>query len=78
MNNAHWGVLYENEIFRHLSSGKQTKGYIKKIRKDDKFVLILQSPGYQNVDEVSREILDILEKNNGIIKLTDKSNPKDI
>ena len=78
VNNAHWGVLYENEVFRHLSNGKRIKGYIKKVREDDKIDLMLQKPGYDKVDDISKSILDRLEKNNGVLRLTDKSNPEDI
>ncbi|MFP4555731.1 MAG: S1 RNA-binding domain-containing protein [Bacteroidales bacterium] len=78
INNAHWGVLYENEVFRHLSRGKRITGYVKKIRDDEKIDLILQKPGYEKVDEISKGIIDKLEKNNGFIKLTDKSDPEDI
>lgn len=78
VNNAHWGVLYENEVFRHLSRGKKLKGYIKKIREDDKIDLMLEKPGYEKVDEISKTILDKLEKNNGVLWLTDKSEPEEI
>jgi len=78
VNNAHWGVIYENEVFRHLSRGKQLKGYIKKIRDDEKIDLILQKPGYEKVDDISKIIIDKLEKNNGVLWLTDKSAPEEI
>lgn len=78
VNNAHWGVLYENEVFRHLSKGKRITGYIKKIREDEKIDLILQKPGYEKIDDISKVLIDKLEKNNGFIKLTDKSNPEEI
>jgi len=78
VNNAHWGVIYENEVFRHLSRGKQLKAYIKKIRDDEKIDLILQKPGYEKVDDISKSILDKLEKNNGVLWLTDKSAPEEI
>lgn len=78
VNNAHWGVLYENEVFRHLSKGKRITGYIKKIREDEKIDLILQKPGYEKIDDISKALIDKLEKNNGFMKLTDKSNPEDI
>jgi hypothetical protein len=78
VNNAHWGVIYQNEIFRHLSRGKQLKGYIKRVREDEKIDIILQRPGYQNIDSTSKAILDKLEKNNGFMPLSDKSQPDEI
>ncbi len=78
VNNAHWGVIYNNELFRHLNRGKKLKGYIKKVREDDKIDIILQRPGYENIDSTSKNILDRLEKNNGFLPLTDKSQPEEI
>lgn len=78
INNAHWGVIYQNEIFRHLNQGKRIKGYIKKVREDEKIDLVLQKPGFEKVDEIAQSILDKLEKNNGVIWLSDKSNPQDV
>ncbi len=78
INNLHWGVLYKNEVFRHLSEGKRIKGYIKKVREDEKIDVVLQKPGYEKIDDISKAILDKLEKNNGFIKLTDKSEPHEI
>lgn len=78
VNNAHWGVVYQNEVFQYLSRGKRLKGYIKKVRDDEKIDIILQRPGYENIDKVSEDILERLEKNNGFLPLTDKSDPNDI
>jgi len=78
INNAHWGVLYKNEVFRHLDRGKRIKGYIKRVREDDKIDLALQRPGYENIDGVTKGILDRLEKNNGFLSLTDSSEPEKI
>jgi uncharacterized protein len=78
INNEHWGVLYNNEVFRTLRTGEKIKGYIKKVREDDKIDLILDKPGYEKVDEISKSILNKLEKNNGFLNLSDKSDPEAI
>jgi predicted RNA-binding protein (virulence factor B family) len=65
-------------VFQYLSRGKRLKGYIKKVRDDEKIDIILQRPGYENIDKTSKGILDKLEKNNGFLPLTDKSEPADI
>jgi uncharacterized protein len=78
INNAHWGVLYKNEVFTHLKPGKKLKGYIKKVREDEKIDVVLQKPGYGKIDSISQAILDKIENNNGILKLSDKSNPEEI
>jgi uncharacterized protein len=41
INNLHWGILYENEVFEQLAKGLKVKGYVKKIRTDNKIDLSL-------------------------------------
>jgi len=78
INNKHTGVLYKNEVFQPLRKGDKVKGYIKKIREDEKIDLILQKPGYQKVDDISMGIVDILKKHNGYLAITDKTDPDEI
>jgi hypothetical protein len=78
VNFSHEGMLYENEVFQRLTVGQQLKGYIKKIREDLKIDLILQQPGYQGVDDVSRAILKTIQEHGGRIAVTDKSQPEEI
>ena len=78
VNNSHWGMVYKNEVFQKLGMGQQLKGYIKKIREDNKIDLSLQQSGYQRVDDISQTILDKLKDFGGRIAVTDKSPPEDI
>lgn len=78
INNAHWGVLYENEVFRPLKKGERLQGFIKKVRDDKKIDLCLQKPGYEKVDAVSQQILDMLKKNGGFMAVNDKTAPDQI
>ncbi len=73
VNNAHTGILYANEVFRKLNRGEKVKGYIKKVREDDKIDLMLDKPGYKKVDSIAQSILDKLNDLNGFLDLTDKS-----
>ena len=36
VNNTHWGLIYNNEIFQPLKIGQKMKGYIKEVREDEK------------------------------------------
>ena len=78
INNSHWGVLYNNEIFQDLNIGQKIKGYIKKIREDDKIDLYLNKSGYNQIDSISQNILKKLEENDNFLPLNDKSAPDDI
>lgn len=78
INNTHTGMVYNSDVFRELERGEKTKGYIKRIRKDNKIDLILDKPGYDKVDDVSQKILEKLKDENGFIPLDDKSPAEDI
>jgi|SRR6185312_6329313 len=78
INKAHTGVIYHADVFREVERGEETKGYIKKIRLDGKIDLILDKPGYEKVDDISKQILEKLKEQNGFIPLVDKSPAEDI
>lgn len=75
VNHTHWGMLYQNELFKPVRKGQKTYGYIKQIREDGKIDLILQEPGYGKVISLTDKILIKLNKNNGVLMLSDKSPP---
>lgn len=75
INSLHTGLLYENQVFRKLSIGQEMKGYISKIREDDKIDLLLEKPGYEKTSSLSEEILEIIKANGGFMDVTDKTAP---
>lgn len=76
VNNAYWGMLYQNEIFRPLRKGQKMTGYVKKIRDDGKLDLTLHEPGYGKIDPLAERILAELAKHDGVLMLGDKSPPE--
>ena len=78
VNNLHWGILYENEVFEQLAKGLKCKGYIKKIRTDNKIDLSLHPLGYEKVDPITQMILDELKKSGGFIAVSDKSEAEEV
>lgn len=76
INNSHSGVLYHNEIFQELHIGQRIKGFVRKIREDEKIDLYLNKQGYENIDEISQNIIFKLKENNNFLPVTDKSNPE--
>ncbi len=78
INNAHWGFLYHNEVFKKLRVGKKLKGYIQKLRDDGKIDLSLTASGYEKVGGIAEGILAILEKNNGFMAINSKTSPEEI
>lgn len=78
VNNSHWGVLYQNELFQPLRKGQKLDGYIKHIREDHKLDLTLHQPGYGKVESLTDKILAKLKDNHGVLMLSDKSPPEAI
>tara|TARA_R110000850_G_scaffold140828_1_gene262390 strand:+ start:260 stop:1099 length:840 start_codon:yes stop_codon:yes gene_type:complete len=78
VDNQYLGLIYENEIFKNVSTGDRTTGYVKNIREDDKIDIILQKPGYAAVEPNAQRILEILKANDGYLDLNDKSDPDEI
>ncbi|HYQ57504.1 MAG TPA: S1-like domain-containing RNA-binding protein [Draconibacterium sp.] len=76
VNLEHSGMLYKNQVFRKLENGSRTKGFIAKVRSDEKIDLLLEKPGYEKVDAISAKILDELKANGGFLAVTDKSSPE--
>lgn len=78
INNTHTGLLYANEIFKPVHSGMKLKGFIKRLREDDKIDISLQKQGFVHVDETSRMILEKLKSRGGFIEATDNTSPESI
>jgi predicted RNA-binding protein (virulence factor B family) len=72
------GILYKNEVFRPLNLGDTTKGYIKKIREDQKIDVSLQRPGFGEVTDAAQTVLKKLRSNRGSLPLSDRSEPDEI
>ena len=76
INGQYKGLLYHNEVFTDIKPGDLLKGYIKKIREDNKIDVSLQKQGYGNIEPNSELILEKLKENNGFLSLNDKSDPE--
>lgn len=78
INGIHSGLLYQNEIFEVIKPGQHMKGFIKKVREDDKIDVALQKEGYERVTGIAGEILAKLQSNGGYMEANDKSSPESI
>ncbi|MBU1568323.1 MAG: GntR family transcriptional regulator [Proteobacteria bacterium] len=78
VNSSHIGMIYVNEVFQKLVIGQRLQGYVKKIREDLKIDLRLQPTGYQNIDDISEAVLNVVKNHGGMVAVTDKSPPEDI
>lgn len=78
VENKYRGLIFNSDIHRNLRSGDIIDGYVKNIRPDGKIDVSLHPEGYVKVDPLSQELLDLLQKNEGFLPLTDKSDPADV
>jgi hypothetical protein len=79
INHAHKGLVFENEIFQDLNVGEKLKGYVKKVRDDNKIDISLQAIGYLKFNDANSELIfSALVENQGFLPLTDKSSPEAI
>ncbi|MEG0796126.1 MAG: S1-like domain-containing RNA-binding protein [Odoribacter sp.] len=78
INNAHWGLIYNNEVFQPLKIGQKLKGYIKEVRDDEKIDVILQPSGYEKIEGLAGSILAKLKDYGGVMDISDKSDPEEI
>ena len=78
INNQHTGVLHFNEIYQDIETGKKFKGFIKKIRPDNKVDVVVGKPGYSKIEDEAGKIMRLLTENNGYLPYHDKSDPEEI
>ena len=79
VNQFHKGLIYANEVFKTINIGDSLKGYVKKIRDENRLDISLEKQGYENlVEPTAQRILDELKKSNGFLNLSDNSAPEEI
>lgn len=76
INNVHSGMIYHNEIFDPIRVGDTMKAYIKKIREDDKIDVSVHPLGVARFQTKTPTILEFLKDNDGVMFITDKSDPE--
>ncbi len=77
VNNLHQGLVFQNEVFKEIRVGEKMKGFVKKIREENKLDISLQPLGYRNFIGNNTEVIcNALTLNNGFLPITDKSSPE--
>lgn len=78
VNNMHWGMIYQNEIYTSVNVGETHIGFIKQVRDDGKIDVTLNKIEKIRIDTLSQTILQAMKDNKGCLCLNDKSSPEDI
>lgn len=77
VDDQYLGMIFNSDITQNIRRGQMTWGYIFNVREDGKVDVRLGKAGYDRIDEFSDKIHSIL-KQQKVLNLTDKSDPKDI
>ena len=78
VNNMYSGLIYKNEIYETIRIGDRVKGFVNRIREDNKIDLRLQKSGFELVDDVKWRILKMMKDEKGFLSLSDNSSPEEI
>ena len=79
VNNEHLGLIFTEDIFKDVSIGDRLKGFVKKVREDNKLDIVLGKIGYRKIEPNADLVMEYLgDTSNGFLALNDKSNPEDI
>ncbi len=73
INNAHQGILYANEVFQELAVGQKMKGFIRKVRDDQKIDVGLFPSGSSNLKQNTDTILRFVEHEGGYARISDQT-----
>lgn len=78
VDNRYQGLVYRDQIFRHVQTGDRMDGYIEKVRPDGKLDISLQPAGRRQTKDFAATLLQWLEGHGGFAPFGDKSSPDDI
>jgi len=78
VENLYHGMLYDNELYKAVSSGDEVEVYIKCQRPDGKLDLTLSGSMFNRVSALSHKIISKLKVAGGTIPLGDNSTPEEI
>lgn len=78
VNDKHWGVIYDNQIFRQVRIGDKMTSYVQRITEDNRIDVSLQQQGFDEVQVSAEKLLGMIREHGGILRLHDKSTPEEV
>lgn len=78
INNRHWGMIYNDQIFSPIKVGDRLTGYVHRISAEGRIDVMLQQEGRQLRDSSAERLLELLQKSGGRLLLDDNSSPEEI
>lgn len=77
VNNLYEALLYRDQVGSGLKRGDRLKGYVSRIRDDNKIDVSLRKSGAEGTDSAKTVVMDALAET-GFLPLHDQSSPADI
>jgi hypothetical protein len=78
VNNKHLGVVHYNEMFKDVDYGERMRGFVKKVRTENKLDISPGVRGYARVKTDEEKILELLQEHDGYLPYHDKSDAEEI
>ncbi len=79
INQRHWGIIYDSEIFTKVQVGDTLKAYVKRITEEGRIDLMLRKEGFTEVvDSSASELLELIDDHGGRLDIGDKSSPEKV
>ncbi len=78
VDGSYAGLVYRSEIVTPLTIGSKVRGFIGRIRDDNKLDIVLKRAGAEGLADAEDVILQALERAGGYLALHDRSSPDDV
>lgn len=78
IDDRHWGMVYDNQIFSPIAVGDRAEAYVRRITEDNRVDLSLQQEGYDEVQASAVKLEILLREKGGFLPLHDRSEPGEI
>ncbi|MCD7970120.1 MAG: S1-like domain-containing RNA-binding protein [Alistipes sp.] len=75
IDNRHWGMIYDNQLFSPLRLGERREAWVRKITEDNRIDLSLQQEGYDEVQASAMRLGKLLHQAGGFLPINDRSEP---
>lgn len=78
VNNRHWGMIYNDQIFTPVAVGDRLTAYVHRISEEGRIDLMLQQEGKDQTDSAAAKLVELLKAHKGVLPIGDKSSPEEI
>ncbi len=78
INQRHWGMIYDSQIFTSVHYGDMLTAYVTRIVEGNKIDLALQQNGFNQVKDSADVILGMLRENSGTLGVGDDTSPEEV